>query len=491
MSGGELYNEQREYFLSFLARTTQKDKTIEHLLEHLPSSSPQTARAIEQGKQVRFLDIGPGIGRISIPFIDRLGRTIDYTAREPNIGVVVNFFLDYLYKDLPCQRLIIDPRESVDYGREEFDFVLASHMFYYLSDWNKALQTVCDSLVPGGAACIIMGSEDSELVKFRREFFPVLHGTTPKTAEELEAVLEKTKFSYETQIIESHIDLAPEIGEHYRHIREEGIYEPSLEALFSFILRTDFTNLAPEMQERVRKYLNRRHLNLTDKAIWLKKPGVYDKRQDAGENPPQKLTIESFLQTFEPMLETHLGDDVAFLSPALKEAYFSILALDCVLTHPVSCLMIYDEKQNVILTDDYFDPIHPKKGKQIKDFVLFDSSRLPFSHKDNSPDEDQNYFMRYVLGTDRQTFLFHYINQEYTFLPEEDRRDISKREFFRLILNIFDRFKHNQVFSNRYDGSTLIGLYLMSPYLAREKLRTPEEVTPKLAEYYKGLGISI
>ena len=258
------------------------------------------------------------------------------------------------------------------------------------------------------------------------------------------------------------------------------------------MLRTDFNKLTPEMQERVRKYLDRTHLDLTDKAIWLKKPGVYNKRKDAGENASQKLTLEDFLQIFGPMLETHFGNDVAFLSPALRQAYFSVLALDCVLTHPVSCLMLYDEKQNVILTDDYFDPIHPKPGKQIKDFVLFDSSRLPFSHRDESPERYQNYFLSYVLGADRQTFLFNYIDQEYGFLPEQDRKDIpNKREFFRLMLNIFDRFKHNQVFSNRYDGSTLIGLYLMSEYLDRNRLRTPEDVTPKLAEYYKGVDIPI
>jgi SAM-dependent methyltransferase len=493
MGGEELYNQQREYFLSFLARTTQKDKTIEHLLGNLPVYSPQTTTAIEEGKQTRFLDIGSGIGRVLIPLVVRLGDRINCTIQEPNLGMAVNFFLNYLVEDLHYRRLTINHKETFDYAQEQFDFVLSSHSFYYLPDWEDTLRVLYDSLVPGGAACIVMGSEQSELIKLRREFFPILHGESPKTAEDLEVVLEKAGIPYKVKPIHSRIDLAPDIGEDGRHLKESGTLNPSLESLFSFFLRTDYTKLPPEMQERVKRVIDEisdgRYLNLTDRAVWITKPGVYEQRSDAGENPTQEVTLEYFIKLFEPSLESHFGGDVSFLSPGLKQAYFSILALDCVLTHPISRLVIYSDNNSFVTQDEESRPV-PIHSNRIKDFVLVDP-RVKMKIKDSPCFDDKYYMLLYTLGQDMQEYLIMCLHQEYNFLPEQDKRDVPKREFFRLILNIFDKFKHNQVFSNRFDGSTLIGLYLISPYLAREKLRTPDEVTPKLAEYYRELGIPI
>jgi SAM-dependent methyltransferase len=486
MGGSQLYNQQREYFLSFLARTNQKQRTVENLFDYLPVYSPQTAEAVKEGRKVRFLDLGPGIGGVFVPFVGSLGKNVDCVIQEPNLGMAVNFFFNYLMEDLPQQRLRVENKEVFDYDSESFDFVLSSHSFYYLPDWQNTLQKMYDSLVPGGAACIVLGSEESELIKLRKEFFPELYGVDPKTAEDLEAVLDSVGIPYESSVVHSRIDLALKIEDEIRHLKEEGILEPSLEALFSFMLRTDFTKLPPEMQERVGRFCSGDYLNLIDKAIWLKKPGMYEQRTDAGENIAQKVTLADFLQRFRPMLETHFGQDLAFLSPSLREAYSRLLAMDCVLSHPISKLAIMLYKSNSDTDyDDYFHPFKPKKGMKANDFVLFDPKEKKL--KDLPSYLSKDYVFLYTHSGDMIPYFFDLMTIEYESLPAEDKAQINKREFSRLILHLFKRHKHSRIFSNRHDGSTLMGLFVESEYV---ELGCPEELTPQLGEYYEHLGIS-
>ncbi|MBW2966847.1 class I SAM-dependent methyltransferase, partial [Candidatus Woesearchaeota archaeon] len=370
------------------------------------------------------------------------------------------------------------------------DFVLSSHSFYYLPEWENTLRRVYDSLIPGGAACIVLGSEDSSLIKLRREFFPELYSASPKTAEDLESVLDSMKIPYESSLIHSRIDVSDKI-DFEKHLKGIGTWKPSLKALFSFMLRTDFTKLSSEMRRRFKKAVysrsNRRYLGLVDKAIWLEKPGSYE-RKDVSEIKCEKFTLGEFVEKFRPMIENHFEEDVAFLSPGLREVYYSILALDCVLTHPLSRLSIMSKNSALVTQDDDARPI-PIPKQRINDFCIIDPDQIGF--KDCAGLQDDMYILMFTLSADTQAYLFDCIGQEYGFLPEEDKKEVSKKEFFRLILNIFDRFKHNQIFSNRHDGSTHIGIYLMSDFLDRKKLKTPEEVTPKLAEYYRELGIEV
>ncbi|MBW2982547.1 class I SAM-dependent methyltransferase [Candidatus Woesearchaeota archaeon] len=491
MGGGELYNEQREYFLSFLARTNQKQRTVENLADYLPVYSPQTVEAVKKGKRVKFLDLGPGIGGVFVPFTGSLGDKIDCVIQEPNLGMAVNFFFNYLMEDLPHQRLRIENKEVFDYDSEGFDFILSSHSFYYLPEWENTVQKVYDSLVPGGAACIVLGSRESNLIELRAKFFPELYSAAPKTAEDLEAVLDSMKIPYKSSLVHSRIDVSDGV-DFEKSLKRVGTWEPSLDSLLSFMLRTDFTKLNPEMQKRVRAAVysraDRRYLSLTDKAIWIEKPGRYE-REDAAEIGREKFTLGDFVEKFRPMIENQFGEDVAFLSPGLREAYYSILALDCVLTHPLSRLSIMSRNSALVTQDDDARPT-PILGQRINDFWIVDPENKGF--KDCPGLQGEMYTLMFTLSHDTQTFLIEALYQEYDFLSEEDKRDVtSKTDFFGLILNIFDRFKHNQVFSNRHNGATLLGLYLMSEFLDREKLKTPKKVTPKLAEYYRELGINI
>lgn len=485
----ELYNNYREYFLSFLARTNQKQRTNEHLLDYLSLYSPQTIDIINQRKKVRFLDIGTGTGKLFIPLVASLGDRIDCVVKEPNLGMAITFFFNYMVEDLPYQRLTLDHNESLNIQENKFDFVLASHSFYYLHDWDDALKAIYNSLVPGGAACIVMSSRENDLFKLREEFFPILHNISPKSAENLTNVLGEIEIPYETHIIDSRVDLTPDINDDITHLREDGILKPSLDSLISFLLRTDYTKLSMEEKERVEEFIYEksnkgRYLRLKDKAIWFTKPGVYNTREDAGENIPLKITLADFTRSFR--LDKHFGNDVSFLSPALREKYFSILALDCILTHPISRLMMMNKDNAEIRQDDESLPV-PIEGKSINDFILFDPS-FKIKLKETPMYGDDMYILLYTQSSYALFYLLDHMEQEYGFLPKEEQKYITREEFSRLILNLFDKFKHNRVFSNRYDGSTLMGNFLASEYFEKDKLKTPESPTPRLTEIYNHLN---
>ena len=463
--GADLYDRDREYFLSFLARTNQKERTLEHLDDYLEEYTPQTVGAIRKGRPVRFLDVGAGTGRVTIPFISSLEGSIDCVVQEPSIGMMVNLFLRYLSEGLPYERLTLMHKKEPDYELDKFDFVLASHSFYYIDDWEGTLQAIYDSLVPGGAACVIMSSMAGELHKLRSMFFPKLFGFEPKSAEDLADVLDGIGIPYDAVAIDSKMDLKPEQKDEIKILREDGVWRPSLESLFSFLLRTDYSKIPAEMQEEIKDFVygkahRGRYFGLRDLAIWFRKEEAYAERQENLVFGPRRITIADFVNTFGPMLEENFGNDLSFLSHGLKEAYFSILALDCVLSHPLSRISISWEGNSLVTQDDSSRP-YPVPGKRIRDFVLIDP-KYDIRSIQRTLGFDRDFYILFYdnFNNENQTFLREHIEQEYGFLPDEDKKILSKEEFSRLMFDTFRRFRHNQIFSNRYAGDTIIGLCL-------------------------------
>ena len=481
----DLYNKERKHFLTFLSRTTQKKKTVDHLQTFLPLYSHQTIRALtekEKRKRVRFLDIGAGTGKLILSFLSSFNNSVEYTAREPNIGMAVNLFYNYLVEDLPFQNLKIDPRLSTDYGKERYDFVLASHSFYYLPDWEEAVKAVYDSLVPGGAACIIMGSEKSDLTQLRTLFFPKIHGIKPRTIESLIEILNKTDIRYYQDTISSLINTEPSISD-IKALRENGILKPDLDSLYSFLLWYNFNELSIDMQKEVKLFINQKsRLELIDSAVWILKPGNYSGWEDI-DNSLDTVTVADFVKLFKPMLEDKFGRDIIALTPGLKEAYFSILCLDSYLTHPLGKVSLLYEKNTLITQDDEQTP-YPIPGNGISDFILIDP-HFKFRLKDSPMYDDNFYILLYTHGYDSLAYLINYIHQEYDFLPEEDKKLFSKEDYIKIIYNLFDVFRHNQIFSNRYEGSTILGNFIGSEYFNRNKLKSIENITPSFAEFLK------
>ena len=236
MDGALLYNKYREYFLIFLARTTQKNRILEHLEDRLPELNLSD-------QNMRILDIGAGTGKISIPLIAKLGGNVKLVAQEPNIGMAVNLFFNYLVEDLPFQNLELNNLDSVEYEPEQFDLILASHVFYYLPNWEQSLQAIYDALAPGGSACIIMNSKEGNLYKLRNEIFPMIYGRSACSAETLLGYTNKLGLPHEVFTLDSLLDLSQANNSNTANLREHGIIDASRNSMLSFLLRTDFQKL--------------------------------------------------------------------------------------------------------------------------------------------------------------------------------------------------------------------------------------------------------
>ncbi len=492
----DLYNLTRKYFSSFLGRTTQKQEEIKHLERYIPYYSPQLVSALKGGNSVNFLDIGAGTGKVSIPLLKKF-EGINYSAREPNLGMGILLYLNYLTSDLPLQHLSINPDPSTDYGKEKYDFVLASHSLYYLGDWSSVVKSIYNSLVPGGTACIILGSKDSGLFKLRDKFFPQLFGVSPVPVESLESILSDGHILFTSHVLNSTLNISSSNLDSLedsrdKNILEDGFWDMSLDSLFSFLLRVDYSKLPESTKEGVRDYINHtarfsEHLKLVDKAVWLYKKGSYSHEANPAFRPC-KVSLGDLVNMFKPQFGHYFSQDVPALSSSLKESYFSALALDCVLSHWTGKLTIYKDSHNSRRAyneelDEYMTV--PIPGKRINEFLVYNPGAVKLSEFRGDP---SRAFLLYVHNSDTLDYLLDHLLQEYSFLPEDEKAWLSDIEFLRLTLNIFKKFSHNKIFSSRVDGSTLAGLFVNSEYT--NPFIEPRKLNPKLEEVYKGLGIT-
>ena len=496
----DLYNSNREPFLTFLARSNQKQVALEHIIRYLPRTG-QTFQFLTEGRNVKVLDIGAGTGKITIPLVEWFSEPsssdypISLTIQEPSLGMAVNFFFNYLMHELPLARLSINASGAPSYGKECFDLILASHVLYYLPDWETTITSVYDALVPGGSACVILGSKESGLTKFRQKYFPIIHGTTPSTAEEFMAKLDSMHLTYTAEPLSCGIDISPvwPDEQQYKSLKEDEVMAPSIESLLSFMLRADYTRLDHRLKDEIKADLyaaagSQQFFPMSDIAIWLRKPGESKKPflpDKIDESIP--ITMGNFIDFFRPYFETYFGKDLDFLSPGLKEAYINAIALDCYLTHPISRIAMWDPVNSIEHNDDMMAPT-PIPGKGIRDFRILDPNNFNLRPKTCEGFAGQNYIVVYGLSGYTQGFLVDCIGQEYEFLPKVDKEYLTPLDLQILIFNMFKFYEHNHIFCTRANGASHLSVLINSPYiniLPKGKLQT------QLAEIYKNMGITL
>ena len=144
----------REAFDVFLRHTDQK-LTARQWLEQLVGGLPH--RGV-------FIDAGAGEGTTTAWMAGRFGRTI---AVEPNA-----FLRERLAMSCPDAQVI--PHAILDARPEaQADFVLCSHVFYYLPDdtWQSNLDQLRSWLAPGGALVLVMQNPGSDCMRTLPGFF--------------------------------------------------------------------------------------------------------------------------------------------------------------------------------------------------------------------------------------------------------------------------------------------------------------------------------
>ena len=140
-----LGNDYEQAFGVFLAHTDQKDKArtwLDAAVAGLPSRR-------------LFVDAGAGTGKVTAWFVPRFEQTI---AVEPN-----PFLRQHLSQNCPQAKIVAAP--ILDYTVEPAaDFVLASHVFYYIptDDWPANLDRLASFLGPAGTLVVVLQNAASD-----------------------------------------------------------------------------------------------------------------------------------------------------------------------------------------------------------------------------------------------------------------------------------------------------------------------------------------
>lgn len=111
-----------------------------------------------------FLDIGAGGGYLTIPLSQSFEKTV---IVEPNGKQA-----DFLRKRCPGFTIHHDTWGNVDLGDALFDFILCSHVLYYIHPdaWLPALEKMYGRLAPGGRIAVVLQSPIGEVAAFFNQF---------------------------------------------------------------------------------------------------------------------------------------------------------------------------------------------------------------------------------------------------------------------------------------------------------------------------------
>ena len=150
-------HDQPEYaraFGTFLTHTDQKTKTIGWITDFV--------RGLRAHRL--FVDAGAGDGSTTAALARLFDRTI---AIEPNSALRAE-----LAGRCPEAEIMEAPIAAARIGAPA-DFVLCSHVLYYIpqSDWTDTLERLTSWLGPYGAAVLLLGNSNADVIALPREFF--------------------------------------------------------------------------------------------------------------------------------------------------------------------------------------------------------------------------------------------------------------------------------------------------------------------------------
>jgi len=150
-------HDQPEYahaFGTFLRHTDQKNKTIGWLTDFVNGLRSHGL----------FVDAGAGEGSTTATLAKLFDRTI---AIEPNSALRAE-----LARRCPEAEIVEAPIGEARIASSA-DFVLCSHVLYYIqqSDWTDTLERLTSWLGAYGAAVVLLGNSNADVIALPREFF--------------------------------------------------------------------------------------------------------------------------------------------------------------------------------------------------------------------------------------------------------------------------------------------------------------------------------
>ncbi|MBW3011478.1 hypothetical protein KY326_04635 [Candidatus Woesearchaeota archaeon] len=331
-----------------MKHTDQKANTVARMEARLKVDYPRIAQAFsEYSPEGRVLTIGSGAGDDYFPLLHRFpNNEIRTTFHEPNLGMAIRFVIKYLAAGFKFENLSIHKQPLVNTfvptDKEKYALCVGTHCFYYIDDWESSVRGLIDSTAPGGVVAITMTSREGDLYKFRERYFPALGLEGPRSAEDLEELLEKMGVDFISEEFES--SLIVDDDEEERKV-------------LSFMLRTHYDQLGDIPKKMIESYFlsngmedeDKLKFRLKDKIIWIPKPGEF--RFKPGERKPiweQKyLTIGEFHEFFKYHMDKVIKKDwekamknsrhPKIVQQEIRRGYELLLIGDCFVSDPFFC----------------------------------------------------------------------------------------------------------------------------------------------------------
>lgn len=147
-----LGKEYEQAFATFLAHTDQKEKAREWL-DRVVTALP---------RRRTFVDAGAGTGKVTAWFVPQFEKTV---AIEPNPHL-----RDHLAQACPTAAIV--PAVIMQAQVAAADFVLNSHVFYYIPEpeWADHLERLASFLSPTGLLVVILQNSGTDCMKLVERF---------------------------------------------------------------------------------------------------------------------------------------------------------------------------------------------------------------------------------------------------------------------------------------------------------------------------------
>jgi SAM-dependent methyltransferase len=252
-----IFDKKHQIFLNFIDHTNQAKNAVQYMEKIIPGITHK----ISDQSAFRYLDVGCGYGYKTQSIINAIKRhhVVNTTAIDPSselLGIFKNQTKDD-HINFVCQ-------SWEDYQPiENFHFISSIHTFYYIDDWESAINKMMRHLTSQGVVCIAIRAND-EICHFKDYFFEKIHGSFKKERNfhELCNLIKQMDVKYNVDIVESKLNIKDCLLDN-----TEG------KQLIEFLLRQPYADLSDSIKKDIIKYLEANHhdgyLTHQDGFVWI------------------------------------------------------------------------------------------------------------------------------------------------------------------------------------------------------------------------------
>lgn len=258
------FREGSAQFAAFLKNTDQKAVAVRGIIDGLQTLAPSVWEKVsDSSSPFSTYYMGAGNFALEFPLTDELlkargGKTKGFFIQfeEPSRDMRRELSIAMGKRALDGLAYQCGPRafDDPEYRPPEADLAVSSHVWYYVGGWREttgaknSLVNFADIVRPkGGAGVIIVSSKTSDRYQLRAKFLEESGlAANDLAGEELVDVLDREGVATETVIHAARTDISSIVSPEGKfELRDEG------EFLLSFILRSNWSEHEPELQEKI------------------------------------------------------------------------------------------------------------------------------------------------------------------------------------------------------------------------------------------------